>query len=779
MNLTNFEPIYISDPYNEVLKIYSNISKEFYLYFLNNNLFEEVYKCNYTQINYEFKYKIRNLKYSEYIFKDNIDKLILSIETFKSFQTNEIKLIGDTKFRNYTVEHQLKNILYDFKFNDEFNISSKNEIEEYTLRHKQIKYFIFKIKHNITLDKYELCIEFTNEIEFDVKLIDDMCNIIISDCANLLNSFKEIFFDFTKVPGVGLLSNQILQTLKINECYYLDKQDGVRFILLFTNKKVYRYSASTLLELTDIKYDSNDFYIVDSEYLKDKNEYKVFEVYVSKGVDIRLKPFIERINSFDLKIESKDTPKVSINNFKPINDFKELLKYALTPREGTDGIIIQLPEPMKDFNRIYTYKLKPIHLNTIDFLVKKYNSSYRLYLYGNPKKFIVENPKMRPKRDKPTQEIFNYDIHKLDFNKKYNILFDSSLIENLFYYIPVKGDLEIKDDDIVEMSYQPRGINSWKPIRIRSDKVNPNSYIVGLSTVEILFSPIVAEPKYFKKVVETDDTIKYHNISHIFRQFSIEHLKLNYISKFIQNEHIKLLDFMGGRGANLKYFYSIGIDTIFATDFDREAIIKYHQKVLKLNSTRQFNKPLLKIPIIKPGNIIFNGIGADSNDLDSLLLELNKREEFKEHTIDIVFCGYAIHYISGENRDFKKLNDFLKSVLTRNGLFIVMFHNGDELKKIKEINVEFKVNENKKNWKGEPIKYATGKMKLPTINGNDEEIENIVFEKYFEELEDFNIIGSFSPINDNIIKSEVDNAGVFLNYIETTKVVILQLKNKV
>ena len=265
MNLTNFEPIYISDPYNEVLKIYSNISKEFYLYFLNNNLFEEVYKCNYTQINYEFKYKIRNLKYSEYIFKDNIDKLILSIETFKSFQTNEIKLIGDTKFRNYTVEHQLKNILYDFKFNDEFNISSKNEIEEYTLRHKQIKYFIFKIKHNITLDKYELCIEFTNEIEFDVKLIDDMCNIIISDCANLLNSFKEIFFDFTKVPGVGLLSNQILQTLKINECYYLDKQDGVRFILLFTNKKVYRYSASTLLELTDIKYDSNDFYIVDSE----------------------------------------------------------------------------------------------------------------------------------------------------------------------------------------------------------------------------------------------------------------------------------------------------------------------------------------------------------------------------------------------------------------------------------------------------------------------------------------------------------------------------------
>ena len=70
-------------------------------------------------------------------------------------------------------------------------------------------------------------------------------------------------------------------------------------------------------------------------------------------------------------------------------------------------------------------------------------------------------------------------------------------------------------------------------------------------------------------------------------------------------------------------------------------------------------------------------------------------------------------------------------------------------------------------------------MKLPSISKEQLQEENIVFEKYFEELESFKIIGSFSPMNGTFIKQEFNKTradGYETNYIDTTKVIILQLK---
>lgn len=621
-----------------------------------------------------------------------------------------------------------------------------------------------------------------NEILFDVN----KKNEFIDDKYKFNPIFQEInnIYDITKSPQVSVLTNALIQTTSIEDYVWLEKTDGIRFLLIFYKKKIYSFSTSTKLQEIEFKYrsDIEKLTIFDTElYVKDdgKKVYKIFDAIMIEENDVTSLNFIDRMSNFEsiknkFKIKYTSNDKCSkkiitlkkyytLESWKQIIDFidetsENNLRSTLT-NDRIDGIIVQkINEPYTSKKPI-SYKLKPKRLNTIDFKLvwDKIEERYYLFLIGKSIE-IIYNLKLLPRFNKISQEHFNYNLKKLNQNQQYFILFDSPYMNNLFYFKPrlsfntdgyteelINESINIMtkmlenpkeySDAIFEMSLAKDG---WVPLRHRFDKQYPNSYRVGLSNAALLFSP----PTYDLNVYFTRDKLKFdehlidtfHSANQAIRTFIFDKFINNNQenNSYLLEDYNSCVDLAGGRGGDLLHLFAAGCNNIFAIDADREALVTYTQRASMIQN-KNINHVLSVLDKNLTTRLTFNAVyGYLNSNNTEIKKDLYSRKEFKIGEINLVVMNYAFHYLCNSYPAILELRNDVKKMLNSDGIFILTFYDGDQI--LNELN-----NSKQSKYKVSEFEITTYKPKLNekvndiekllkehNINLDKEQIDNLI-----------------------------------------------------
>ena len=627
--------------------------------------------------------------------------------------------------------------------------------------------------------------------------------------AKLPEKYRELINVEWAKPSV--LSNSVLQIIPLDKFNYSEKIDGVHTYLLIFEGKIYdvtnnKKNFSNIYQIDKYKFKEMKFSgdcIIETEYYE--NKYYIFDVYYLNGVDYSEKFLHERLNSINEYLDELG-PSFKIKKFYEITDINELLEYIKKDKspEGNniDGIILQrIDKPYfqqgYDFN---SYKLKPLHLNTVDFLLK-YNRAlnyFELYLQGYYEKYYKQNMKKLPK-DKDIYSLNNFEkpISKRYYyhyqNKKILIYFDSPFYPNLGKLILTENwnkqgyspdQIEQINDLVKKMKRKPYDYNNaivelsltndkkWVPFRERRDKIFPNSYRVGLSNVSVIFDPIKpSESIYFQKDLtmseEKLDII--HKINQTYRKYIIE--------TYIKGKNTSIIDLCGGRGADEFNLYSNGVSNFFVIDNDTTALKRYFDRTFNINNKKYESLTTNNNQKSNWININFLKHKLDKN-YDEILQDLNSRYEFYKREVDIVLMNYAIHYLCDDVDKIKQLGQFVKKVLSKNGIFLITYYDGDEIMKTMKNGAarlgpfDIKIIKQEKD-------ATVAKMPMPTIKGGKDiyaeeplvKKQTIKFlEEYLYKNEEFFVYDRCKEFID-----EIEGYNEFIDYYKLIKVGIYTL----
>lgn len=638
---------------------------------------------------------------------------------------------------------------------------------DYTIRHfsENVNDLYFDISED---EFYKPSVRsYLNQVyDLEIELISD--TITLQEVYDMLGKITKvetikINFNYTSTPQVGILTNSIIRKIPKEDFVYLDKTDGLRTLLIIQSKKLYSYSCGKLTFVRDVETEGT--YIFDTELFNDM--YYVFDVYVYNSEDIRKLPFIDRMGKFQLNITD-----IIKKEFYEIKNWSELINYATTRREGVDGVVLQLKKGYSDdwLKGVYSYKLKPRELNTIDFQLKEVSKKvYNLYLSGSFYD-LVFNIKLISREEPKTKQ--NY----------YSVLFSSPFFENLHYYKQTENDLFYDvnlNDKIVEM-YLDENLK-WHPLRIREDKSHPNGYKVGFSNVSVLFSK-VTEPgdEYFNTLENSPFSESlidsFHTLNQEIRTFIFDRIVESKL--IIKQNYLNVVDIAGGRGGDLKYLLSIGTNNLFAIDADYEALVTYAYKAQNYRCIDNKIKHIIQNRIIKNGRLTFNAIqGFLGSDNSNIINELYKRNEFKQNSFDLIVINYAIHYLMDENKNqnIKELIRLCKTCLSKDGIILITYFDGNEIINNKGDFGIFKITYEKyDNW-------IKARMPLPTISSDGYRDEPLVMNDLTDifEKENFVEVLSFNPLYDSRLKAFAMNDKHYTDlekYLKTIKCICFKQK---
>ena len=633
---------------------------------------------------------------------------------------------------------------------------------------------------------------------------------------NIPDKYKKLLE--VKWPKPSVLSNAVLQQIPLDKFKYSEKIDGVHTFLLIFDKQFYNVTDLSKIyqieEKTIKDFNFSGDAILETEFYD--NTYYIFDVYYLNGENYNSKFLDERLNSINQYIEELG-PSFKIKKFNKIQNLDELIEYIKNERspEGIyiDGVILQRidkpyfpedkesnkpnePNKPNKYNEPNSYKFKPQHLNTVDFLLK-YDYEYRsydLYLLGKYYQDFKNNIKLLPKeKDIYRPNDINYPINKKRHNiykyEKILIYFDSSFYPNL-------GNMKLTRDwnrqnytsnqiekinelinkmkknpgkyhnSIVELSLTDD--KKWVPFKLRIDKTLPNSYKVGLSNISIIFDPIrpLNDIYFQKKLTMSIDKLNIiHKINQTFRKYIIE----KYVSKY--GTYSSVLDLCGGRGADEFNLYSNGVSNFFVVDNDTTALKRYFDRSLYINKLEY--EPLTTNQKYKSNwinlNLLNHKLDKNYNDI---LSDLQSRYEYRKK-VDLVIMNFAIHYLCDDEEKITKLSEFVNKVLFNDGIFIVTYYDGDEIiQRIKENKAKigpFDIEIIK-----EEKDVTIAKMPLPTIKEGEDiySEEPLVkqetinkLEEYLEKYEDFYVYDDCKEYINNIKGFEE-----FIDYYKLIKV---------
>ena len=685
-NKFGFNPGVSKEKYLKIsnLKIFNKIETENTICFLSNNNYNNLRETWFFDDNKKIikengkikKITIQKEKIKTIDIKNNNIRISLSNEIIQTNNNNSKSNFARYKIRSskFTNDGLWR---YDFTEVHEIRIRNKKDIKNWDQLTEPTRYEIeieFLKNNNINLEE-----KLNKNLNYIISIFENNAtaskNDLMSEIYNLLNCIKKngyknlSFRDITNQPKT--LELQYIDQIKENH-YVTEKNDGERCLIFLSEINNNIYFIDNEKNIKSIgKCENYKSFLIDGEFIKDKNKIIVFDILIYNKKDITDQEFNNRhtycndivnyfknINltySFELKefLYNKDD---IFSSCKNILDKKQLL---------TDGLIF-IPKNKKYFNT--TYKWKPEELNTIDFLVKKQeNNIYHLYV-GISKNVANLHNIIKPYN-------FNNIFKKLkNIQTKYYFPTKFSLPDNENLYI-VNSDSELLEDDvIVEFKYKD---NEWIPIRNRPDKHSQflkgksygNDWNVAVNNFNSIKNPIT------RNMICGDITVPKPNIhfhkkinkesSKNMRKFHSE-IKNTYYKKYIKS-NINILDLAGGKGQDIKKFMECNPNLCFIIDIDKNAIFDANDSAI--NRFKNISKNI----VTNSNNNFKFGLGDISKNLsktiDNTSLELLQ--------FNVITCNFAIQFLMKDNLSF---NGFIKNIdkyLINDGILILTYFNGD------------------------------------------------------------------------------------------------------
>lgn len=712
-------------------------------------------------INKEYNYKL-SLSTEKDISKksDNVKRVLKDWSKLHKYY----RLI----YRVSLVHKDFNSVRIDFStvkssnnLNNLFNTKKEYEIE-IEIKDRNNNNSIIE-KHAKTTLKYLLMgIQNTN---FPIKKSE--IDSIKNEYKSLYNSKKLTFIGPNSVTlqPTNLLKDDIFTNPYIIENFCItEKADGERRLLYISNnRKIYMISNRINITYTgiDVKTDIINGTLIDGEFIKyDKNHniinlYAAFDLYFinieNKHIDIRKNEFKKRykvlkeiikainrniINNYDTnftfickKFYFQNKSNTIYNNCRLLMENEYIY--------NTDGIIFTHQtlgvgmESETDYikNKPYTwrnsFKWKPPEQNTIDFKIIFTNNILKvpnenvIELYKKVELHVIYNEK---EYDSQKRLLNNIKIQSDDiYIDKFisNDPFDGS--SYVAYFRQINDELHtienndiINNDDIVECQYIINNNKNlcWKPLRIRHDKIKPNSFTVAQSNWFTIHNPVTKDmltnKSLAKQVITTN---KYYNDKTVsktnnLRNFHNRNIK-DLLYKLVSENNTSIIDFTVGKGGDIKKYYNSNYDYVLGIDINDDNIknTKDGACVRYLNMRQEFSRKTYYLFIqgdssknIKNGDFSDDKISKDIVNITTGKDNIKSYKFINESNLfsnfangfDVGSIQFGIHYMF---KNEETLHSFVKNcseLIKLNGFLIGTCFDG---KKVFDLINNLKTNE--------------------------------------------------------------------------------------
>jgi len=556
------------------------------------------------------------------------------------------------------------------------------------------------INDKITEDEFMESLEAQLNIiksSVDVKK-NSLTHIIYTKMYNLIKEERwknYTFRDFISQPITMQLKD--LGTIETNEYAATEKADGQRHLLFIDEAgKAYLINNSDTITPLNLAGKFKNA-IVDGELINLKT-FAAFDIIVHDDIDIskkdlryrfsKLKELIKLIDASNahVSITFKEQRMVESAQFNDIYKLNDTILETKFPYK-TDGLILT---PINEsYYNSATFKWKPTHETTIDFLIKRikvHKNTIEYHLYVG----ITRG---------------DFNLHNFRHDKEYPLMFPKINLETALYFptlfkppenqnlyiacLPRK--LDLPDDIIVELYYDteepeaPEGtsaISPWKFRNIREDKTAEykkynnnfgNTWKTAYTNLTAILRPITEEiirgrskAPFFLPDANKDNAIigmrKFHN-----------HIKALIYADYVKNKKW-LLEIAAGRLADLNRWVINDIKNIVALDVDVQAI---EEGARRIESKKQ------TVPADKFPNI-YLGVADALNEWSGYIREtvqLDVNPKF-----DVIAIQFALHFFLQSDATLAALISNISSNLNKNGLFIATALDGMAVNKLLNAN---------------------------------------------------------------------------------------------
>jgi len=463
-----------------------------------------------------------------------------------------------------------------------------------------------------------------------------------------------------------------------------EKVDGERFLMFATQNKVWMIDSKMVMRPTTATCQSQSGWIMDCECVRKLNRIivLVFDVYYEEGKSVRDKPLAERLDiaaTILKQIKVDASIQIDLKRFYKISEIDEIK--GDSPDYKNDGLIFtpaNLPVPIAG-SWDAEFKWKPVELSTIDVKVK---------LHMDRTDLIVSGDKHAAKSaPHPPYVTFLKHLSTTAAAKPSKVHHYTDIVYATLDHVltQTKEDQDdIRDGYIVEMYWDHR---TWKPLRIRYDKTQPNV----LTTVENVWNsithPITLDMIKLPPNPNEESDVYYENAkdrkSNLMYEMQQFHNEIK--TKLILSGSTKgpaLFDVACGKGGDIMKWIHGGYRVVVGVDKSEDNIV---------NAKDGIYARLLKTRLSK--DAIYRFLPMDSSipyadqveGISDPLLKETAQLVFKKtgfQTFDVVSCQFAIHYFFGSRASVDALFANINSVLKSGGTLIVTCLDADEVNRL-------------------------------------------------------------------------------------------------
>ena len=453
------------------------------------------------------------------------------------------------------------------------------------------------------------------------------------------------------------LTNELLPMIKSNYAVSI-KADGVRCFLYYDE---FIYSITTNTKLYETK---KKGYLLDCEYIEKLDTYYIFDILIhnyKSVVELNLK---ERRALLDEDLLRDNIKIKEIYNLDNKGNVFTISKSIYKKYEyDVDGIIYTpIYEPY--YNNVI-YKWKPLHLQTIDFLIREVKGVFQLFVSSNNK-----NIRNKVLQDKQYTTLFPFITNKNNYFPSYFATANIKvhLVKNKGSFYGNHNNILIKDNTIVEFYYD----KEWKPYRFRLDKTEgylenyskniydvskgPNSWRTAMSIFQYIQNPIDTDVLFGDKEISNDYYLHIKKKGLPINLYGYNNFIKSYLYNTYLHKNDKVLDLAGGRGGDLLKMKNSNY--VLHIDIVNKLLEEAKKRYDGMNKKQE-------IDFLK-----FNLLGNNVSKINKIKSDRNIKE------FDVITCQFAFHYLC----ESKKTIDFVINIINNNlkngGIFMMTGYDG-------------------------------------------------------------------------------------------------------
>lgn len=464
------------------------------------------------------------------------------------------------------------------------------------------------------------------------------------------------------------LTNNLLPVIKSNYAVGV-KADGLRCLLYYDKKEISRILNPFEVKKLDIELKKpQKICLFDCEYIEEIDEYYVFDVLIHNGENVTNLNLRQRISLITNDFLNEKVKLKKVYNLENDQDIFKISGEIYNTKYSykLDGLVYTpIFEP---YYNPFIYKWKPLHQQTIDFLIRETSENkYSLFVSSDNR-----NIKKKLLTDENYKKLFPFITEK---NRYYPSEFTEPVTINSKKITLNKevfgnhNNIVIKDNTIVEFYYD----NGWKPYKLRLDKTEgylqnfskgvyevtkgPNSWRTATNIFNYIKNPIDKKVLFGEKPLADSYYMDVKKKGLKINLYSYN----NFIKSFLYKKYLKkgdfVLDLAGGRGGDLhklknsKYVLHLNV----VNNLLEEAKNRYG---------KMENKP--DINFLK-----FDLLGNNVNKIEKI--KKNKNVD----KFDVITCQFAFHYFCKSKANIDFMINLINENLKESGIFMMTGYDGN------------------------------------------------------------------------------------------------------